>query len=225
MYNGRNYHRSHDPTMHCIISSIPCSCVVPQSNFRLAKHTSGAISPLEASVMSHSHPPNLRDSLPNSVWSQTLFVWRCSGSQSFEVKPRPDRKMWKICSKNVAGVGDAKTVKKGFISLRRRFNLFYSVSMVGCLIIGSGIYVGPTGVLKRIASPGLALILWGFVGFVSLIDSLVYAELGTTFPRCGSSYLYHELFYGQWVGFLTLWRYFLITRPGANALKCLLAAM
>ena len=109
------------------------------------------------------------------------------------------------------------------VELRRRFHDIHAIALVSTFIIGTGIYLGPTGVLQRITSPGLALIVWTIMGFVGIVDGIVYAEYATVFPRCGCSYLYLELFYGPAIGFLRLWMYF-ISRPGADAIKCLLAA-
>ena len=110
------------------------------------------------------------------------------------------------------------------VELKRNFRSLHAMALVSSFIIGTGIYLGPTGVLQRITSPGLALIIWTIMGFVGVVDGLVYAEYATVFPRCGCSYLYMEIFYGPAIGFLQLWMYFLILRPGRDAIKCLLAA-
>ena len=117
-----------------------------------------------------------------------------------------------------------KDQEKGHVLLQRQFNIIGCLSMVGCLIIGSGIYVGPTAILNRMSSPGLALLLWGAVGLVSIVDNLVCAEWACTFPACGAIYLYLEIFYGPAIAFLQFWEIFFIARPGYNAIKCLLAA-
>ena len=110
------------------------------------------------------------------------------------------------------------------VELKRHFRSIHAMALVFSFIIGAGIYLGPTGVLQRITSPGLALIVWTVMCFVGIVDGIVYAEYATVFPRCGCSYLYLEIFYGPAIGFLQLWIYLLILRPSADALKCLLAA-
>ncbi|CAG8511057.1 28048_t:CDS:10 [Gigaspora margarita] len=50
-------------------------------------------------------------------------------------------------------------------------------------IIGAGIFQNPGEIWMLVQSPGIALILWIIGGFVSLLGSLVYIELGIrTFP-------------------------------------------
>ena len=110
------------------------------------------------------------------------------------------------------------------VELKRNFRTLHSMALVSSFIIGTGIYLGPTGVLQRITSPGLALIIWTIMGFVGIVDGLVYAEYATVFSRCGCSYLYMEIFYGPAIGFIQLWMYVLVLRPGRDAIKCLLVA-
>ena len=110
------------------------------------------------------------------------------------------------------------------VGLKRRFGLFQCVIIIVGIITGTGIYVAPTGIFLRISSPGLALILWPIGGAISLLSSLVFAELGTTYPECGDAYLYLRIFYGELVSFVEFWQYFFFARTGYNAIKCLLAA-
>ena len=124
-----------------------------------------------------------------------------------------------------AGIMASNTVTDSpKVELKRHFHSLQSMALVSSFIIGTGIYLGPTGVLQRMTSPGLALIIWTIMGFVGIVDGIVYAEYATVFPRCGCSYLYLEIFYGPAIGFLQLWMYFFIIRPSTDALKCLLAA-
>ena len=110
------------------------------------------------------------------------------------------------------------------VRLKRRFGLFHCVAIIAGIIVGTGVYVAPTVIFLRISSPGLALILWPIGGAISLLSSLVFAELGTTYPECGDAYLYLRIFYGELVSFVEFWQYFFFARTGYNAIKCLLAA-
>ena len=72
--------------------------------------------------------------------------------------------------------------------------------------------------------PGVALILWVCGGVVALCCSLTSAELALTYPTAGARYDYLRIFYGDLAGFIHMWEYIFITRPGSNAIKCFIAA-
>ncbi|KAF0495978.1 amino acid transporter [Gigaspora margarita] len=59
-------------------------------------------------------------------------------------------------------------------------------------IIGAGIFITPSNVWRLAQSPGSALMLWIFGGFVSLLGSMIYVELGTRFPDGSGEQKYLE---------------------------------
>ena len=68
--------------------------------------------------------------------------------------------------------------------LRKELGLFHSVSIVGGIMIGSGIFYVSTYVLIRSGlSAGFAILAWVIAGFMSLMAALCYAELGTSMPQ------------------------------------------
>lgn len=77
-------------------------------------------------------------------------------------------------------------------------------------IIGSGIFRNPTKIAAELPSVGWILVAWGAAGLLSLIGSLVFAELGSAYPGAGGQYTYIRESFGKLPAFLFGWTNLLI---------------
>lgn len=101
---------------------------------------------------------------------------------------------------------------------RKEISLFGGISILGGIMIGSGIfYLGSYVMMRTGMSIGLALLSWILGGIVSLLGGICYAELGASDPRAGGLTVYLNNAYSPLLGFLNGFSSWLIGGPGSIA--------
>lgn len=108
--------------------------------------------------------------------------------------------------------------------LKKTMNAFQGVMYVIGLVIGSGVFLKPSIVLKNSGSTGTALLMWIFGGVITMAAALTVAEIAAYIPKIGGLYTYLRELYGDVVGFLFGWVGALINCPGSGAAMAIACA-
>ena len=101
--------------------------------------------------------------------------------------------------------------------LARDLGLSHSWAIVVGTIIGSGIFLVPSEMMRAVGSARLVYFVWIVGGLLSFFGALTYAELGAMKPQTGGEYIYIRDAYGPLAGFLYGWTWFLIAKPASIA--------
>lgn len=87
---------------------------------------------------------------------------------------------------------------------KKEIGVFGGISILGGIMIGSGIFYLGSYVMQRThMSMGLALLCWVIGGLVSMLGGLCFAELGACDPRAGGMRTYLSRAYHPMAGYLS----------------------
>lgn len=107
---------------------------------------------------------------------------------------------------------------------RPSLSVWDAASLIVGIVIGSSIYESPPRIFANVPSPAAGLGLWLLGGLLSLLGAFVYAELATTYPRCGGDYNYLSRAYGSWLGFWFAWTQLSVIQTGSIGALSYIAA-
>lgn len=114
---------------------------------------------------------------------------------------------------------------EGTIELKKQITLLQGVAIIVGIIIGSGIFVSPVGILKEVDSIGLSFVMWIVCGLYNALCAVCYAELGTSIPESGGEYIYIKRAFGDVPAFICLWINFVLICPVGIAASALIFSM
>jgi APA family basic amino acid/polyamine antiporter len=102
-------------------------------------------------------------------------------------------------------------------ALARRLGLFDATMIVMGGIIGSGIFMNPSVVARRVSTPFLILGVWALGGLIALAAAFIWAELAALRPEVGGQYAYLREAYHPLIAFLYGWGLLLVIQTGGMA--------
>ncbi|HET8546595.1 MAG TPA: amino acid permease, partial [Bryobacteraceae bacterium] len=101
--------------------------------------------------------------------------------------------------------------------LRRELGLVAAAAIVVGTVIGSGIFLVPSEMVRGVGSPSLVFVVWIVGGLLSLFGALTYSELAAAMPEAGGEYVYLREAYGQFFGFIYGWTQTLVAKSASIA--------
>uniref|UniRef100_A0A914MUL7 Amino acid transporter n=1 Tax=Meloidogyne incognita TaxID=6306 RepID=A0A914MUL7_MELIC len=98
-----------------------------------------------------------------------------------------------------------------------KMGYFGATSYVIGNIIGSGIFIAPSTIIRHTESAGLSLLVWVIGALIAFLGSLCYIELGTSIREAGCDFAY--ICYVKWysIAFSFMWVSVLMTYPATIA--------
>jgi basic amino acid/polyamine antiporter, APA family len=101
--------------------------------------------------------------------------------------------------------------------LKRELGVWSAAAIVVGTVIGSGIFLVPSTMIRQVGSPLKVIGVFIVGGLLSLFGALSYAELAAAMPEAGGEYVYLREAYGPLWGFLYGWTQMWVAKSGSIA--------
>ncbi len=95
--------------------------------------------------------------------------------------------------------------------------LIDATMIVAGSMIGSGIFIVSTDILRHVGSAGWLTMVWVITGFMTVIAAVSYGEMSGMFPRAGGQYVFLREAYNPLAGFLYGWSSFTVIQTATIA--------
>lgn len=102
-------------------------------------------------------------------------------------------------------------------NFKRSLGLIDATSLVAGSMIGSGIFIVTSIMMRDIGSAGWLIFLWLLTGLITVFAALSYGELAGMMPGAGGQYVYIQRAYGKMTSFLYGWTVFAVIQTGVIA--------
>lgn len=100
---------------------------------------------------------------------------------------------------------------------KRELGLLDGTMLVVGSMIGSGIFIVSSDMVRQVGSAGWLLLIWALTGVITVIAAVSYGELSAMFPKAGGQYVYLKEAYGKLTAFLYGWSFFAVIQTGTIA--------
>lgn len=113
----------------------------------------------------------------------------------------------------------------GKVALGRVLGFIPSVAFIVGIVIGTGIFVSPTGILRGVdGSVGWAFVIWLTCAVIAMFGALSYTELAASFTKSGGEFIFIKESFGPVLAFLRIWTLVAILGPASMTVQSLTVA-
>src|SRR6476469_2706590 len=95
-------------------------------------------------------------------------------------------------------------------SFKQSLGLVDATMVVAGSMIGSGIFIVSSDIVRNVGSAGWLVAVWVITGFMTVAAAVSYGELSGMYPKAGGQYVYLKEAYNQLAGFLYGWSFFAV---------------
>ena len=100
---------------------------------------------------------------------------------------------------------------------KRELGLLDGTMLVVGSMIGSGIFIVSSDMIRNVGSAGMLITMWVLTGLMTVIAAVSYGELSAMFPKAGGQYVDLKEAYGKLIAFLYGWSFFAVIQTGTIA--------
>ncbi|MGN6530495.1 MAG: APC family permease [Ginsengibacter sp.] len=95
--------------------------------------------------------------------------------------------------------------------------LFDATMIVAGSMIGSGIFIVSTDIVRNVGSAGWLILVWIITGLMTVMAAVSYGEMSGMFPRAGGQYVFLREAFSPLAGFLYGWSSFTVIQTATIA--------
>ena len=101
--------------------------------------------------------------------------------------------------------------------MQRKLKLWDATMLVMGSMIGSGIFIVSSDMMRNLGSGYWLIAVWLITGIMTVAAAISYGELSAMFPKAGGQYTYMTEIFGRMTGFLYGWGLFTVIQTGTIA--------
>lgn len=95
--------------------------------------------------------------------------------------------------------------------------LFDATMIVAGSMIGSGIFIVSTDIVRNVGSAGWLIVVWVVTGLMTVMAAISYGEMSGMFPKAGGQYVFLKEAFNPLAGFLYGWSSFTVIQTATIA--------